>query len=208
MKKKPLIVLTGPTAAGKTKLSIRLAKKIGGEIISADSMQVYKGMDIGSAKIKTEEMEGICHHLVDVLEPYEEFHVVRFQKMAKEALEKIYAKGHIPIVVGGTGFYIQALLYDIDFTENKGDDSCRQELLAFAREHGEEALHEKLRQVDPVSAREIHFRNNLIYSLVKIFYANLSLDFNIIYVILNFIKYNMKGELNWRLTRYHRGYSL
>ena len=159
MKKKPLIVLTGPTAAGKTKLSIRLAKKIGGEIISADSMQVYKGMDIGSAKIKTEEMEGICHHLVDVLEPYEEFHVVRFQKMAKEALEKIYAKGHIPIVVGGTGFYIQALLYDIDFTENKGDDSCRQELLTFAREHGEEALHEKLRQVDPVSAREIHFRN-------------------------------------------------
>lgn len=159
MKKKPLIILTGPTAAGKTKLSIRLAKKVGGEIISADSMQVYKGMDIGSAKIKPEEMEGIPHYLVDVLEPDEEFHVVRFQQMAKDALEQIYANGRIPIVVGGTGFYIQALLYDIDFTENKGDASCRQELLAFADEHGKQALHEMLRRVDPVSAEEIHFHN-------------------------------------------------
>lgn len=159
MKKKPLIILTGPTAAGKTKLSIRLAKKAGGEIISADSMQVYKGMDIGSAKIKPEEMEGVPHHLIDVLEPDEEFHVVRFQQMAKEALKKIYANGHIPIVVGGTGFYIQALLYDIDFTESKGDESYRQELLAFAKEHGRMALHERLRKIDPASAQEIHFRN-------------------------------------------------
>lgn len=159
MKKKPLIILTGPTAVGKTKLSIRLAKKVGAEIISADSMQVYKGMDIGSAKIKPDEMEGVPHYLVDVLEPEEEFHVVRFQQMAKEALNKIYANGHIPMVVGGTGFYIQALLYDIDFTENKGDDSYRQELLAFAKENGEIALHERLREVDPVSAREIHFHN-------------------------------------------------
>ena len=115
MKKPPLIILTGPTAVGKTKLSIALAKAVGGEIISADSMQVYKEMDIGSAKIRKEEMNGIPHFLVDVLSPSEEFHVVKFQEMAKEALKGIYKRGHIPIVVGGTGFYIQALLYDIDF---------------------------------------------------------------------------------------------
>ena len=106
MMKKPLIILTGPTAVGKTKLSIALAKAVGGEIISADSMQVYKYMDIGSAKIRQEEMDGVPHYLVDVLEPEEEFHIVRFQEMAKEAMEKIYANGHIPILVGGTGFYI------------------------------------------------------------------------------------------------------
>ena len=101
--KKPLIILTGPTAAGKTKASIGLAKAVGGEIISADSMQVYRYMDIGSAKIRPAEMEGIPHHLVDVLDPEEDFHVVRFQQMAKEAMKGIYKRGHIPIVVGGTG---------------------------------------------------------------------------------------------------------
>ncbi|MGN0333462.1 MAG: tRNA (adenosine(37)-N6)-dimethylallyltransferase MiaA [Lachnospiraceae bacterium] len=159
MKKRLLIILTGPTAVGKTKASIGLAKAVGGEIISADSMQVYKEMDIGSAKIKKEEMDGIPHYLVDVLEPDEEFHVVRFQQMAKEAMEKIYANGHIPIVVGGTGFYIQALLYDIDFTENDGDDSYRKELEEFAKLYGPEALHERLKKVDPKSAEIIHFNN-------------------------------------------------
>ena len=123
MKKKPLIILTGPTAVGKTKASIGLAKALNGEIISADSMQVYREMDIGSAKIRPEEMQGVKHYLVDVLEPDEEFHVVRFQQMAKQAMEEIYAKGKVPIVVGGTGFYIQALLYDIDFTESNEDTS-------------------------------------------------------------------------------------
>ena len=113
--KKPLVVLTGPTAVGKTKASIGLAKAIGGEIISADSMQIYKHMDIGSAKIRQDEIQGIPHYLVDELEPWEEFHVVRFQQMAKKAMEEIYSHHHIPIIVGGTGFYIQALLYDIDF---------------------------------------------------------------------------------------------
>ena len=118
MDRKPLIILAGPTAVGKTSLSIRLAKETGGEIISADAMQVYRHMDIGSAKITKEEMEGVPHYLVNVLEPEEEFNVVRFQQMAKEAAERIWKKGKIPLVVGGTGFYIQALLYDIDFTEN------------------------------------------------------------------------------------------
>lgn len=159
MKKKPLIILTGPTAVGKTKASIALAKAVGGEIISADSMQVYKGMDIGSAKIRPEEMMGVIHYLVDVLSPDEEFHVVRFQQMAKKAMETIYENGHIPIVVGGTGFYIQALLYDIDFTENDGDMDYRRELEQFAKEHGAQALHDKLREADPQSADTIHFHN-------------------------------------------------
>ena len=118
-KKKPLIILTGPTAVGKTAASIGLAKAIGGEIISADSMQVYRHMDIGSAKILPEEMKGVKHYLIDVLNPEEEFNVAVFQKMAKDAMVEIYKRGRIPIVVGGTGFYIQALLYDIDFEREK-----------------------------------------------------------------------------------------
>lgn len=157
--KKPLVILTGPTAVGKTELSIKLAKQIGGEIISADSMQVYKGMDIGSAKIMPEEMQNIPHYLIDVLSPEEEFHVVRFQEMAKEALEKIYAHGKIPIVVGGTGFYIQALLYDIDFTENEQDQTYRAKLEQLSKEQGAEYLHDMLRAVDPVSAETIHANN-------------------------------------------------
>lgn len=159
MKKKPLIILTGPTAVGKTKASIGLAKAVDGEIISADSMQVYRHMDIGSAKIKPEEMEGIPHHLIDVLEPDDEFHVVKFQQLAKKAMREIWERGHIPIVTGGTGFYIQALLYDIDFEENEKKDACRKELEAYAREHGAEALHEKLALVDPSSAEMIHPNN-------------------------------------------------
>ena len=123
--KKPLIVLTGPTAVGKTSLSIALAKAADAEIISADSMQVYKHMDIGSAKITEEEMEGVPHYLIDVLEPSEEFHVVRFQEMAKEAMEKIYSKGKIPILTGGTGFYIQAVVKDIDFSQDTEKSSVR-----------------------------------------------------------------------------------
>ena len=157
--KKPLIILTGPTAVGKTKASIGLAKALNGEIISADSMQVYKHMDIGSAKIRPEEMQGIKHYLIDELEPDEEFHVVRFQEMAKKALEEIYAKNKIPIVVGGTGFYIQALLYDIDFTENEEDTEYRKELEQLAAEKGADALHEMLRKVDPESAEAIHANN-------------------------------------------------
>ena len=129
---KPLIVLTGPTAIGKTSLSISLAKAVNGEIISADSMQVYKHMDIGSAKIRPEEMKGIPHYLVDVLEPEEEFHIVKFQQMAKAAMEEIYGKGKIPILVGGTGFYIQAVTRDIDFTEAKQEDAYRSELETLA----------------------------------------------------------------------------
>ena len=160
MDRKPLIILAGPTAVGKTSLSIRLVKETGGEIISADSMQVYRHMDIGSAKIMKEEMEGVPHYLVDVLEPEEEFNVVRFQQMAKEAAERIWEKGKIPLVVGGTGFYIQALLYDIDFTENDGDESYRRQLEQKASdEEGASELYEMLKAVDLKAAQEIHPRN-------------------------------------------------
>lgn len=157
--KKPLVVLTGPTAVGKTKLSITLAKALGGEIISADSMQVYKHMDIGSAKITEKEMDGVPHHLIDVLSPFEEFHIVRFQELAKKAMEDIYSRGRIPVFVGGTGFYIQAITKDIDFTESEEDKQYREELSRLAAEKGNEFLHEMLREVDKKSAEEIHANN-------------------------------------------------
>lgn len=154
-----LVILTGPTAVGKTALSVALAKKIGGEIISADSMQVYRGMDIGSAKVTAEEMQGVPHFLIDEFDPAEEFHVVRFQEYAKRYIREIQERGHIPILVGGTGFYIQAVLYDIDFTENGSDHSYREELEALAGEHGAEYLHTMLASVDPASAEAIHANN-------------------------------------------------
>lgn len=157
--KPPLIILTGPTAVGKTALSLRLAKAVGGEILSADSMQVYQHMDIGSAKIAPEEMEGIPHHLIDVLEPWEDFNVVLFQKMAKEAMAGIYERGNIPIITGGTGFYIQAVLYDIDFTENEENTEYRRELGRLAEEKGNAYLHGLLQEADPESAKAIHENN-------------------------------------------------
>lgn len=157
--KKPFVVLAGPTAVGKTELSISLAKKLDAEIISADSMQVYRQMNIGSAKITQEEMQGVPHHLIDVLDPDEEFHVVRFQEMAKKAMEEIYARGRLPLLVGGTGFYIQALLYDIDFQAAGENEEIRSSLLKEAREKGNQVLHDRLRQVDEAAALAIHPNN-------------------------------------------------
>lgn len=159
MEKQPIVILTGPTAVGKSALSIALAKKINGAIISADSMQVYRHMDIGSAKISRKEMQGIPHYLIDELEPWEEFHVVRFAALAQKYLAQIYAEGKIPVLVGGTGFYIQALLYDIDFTEQESDEAYRKELEALAEEKGAQHLHRMLREVDPASAEAIHANN-------------------------------------------------
>lgn len=156
---RPLIVLSGPTAVGKTKASIRLAKAIGGEIISADSMQVYRHMDIGSAKIKPGQMQGVRHHMIDVLEPWEDFNVVYFKQKCEECINEIYGRGHIPILAGGTGFYIQAILRDIDFTEEEGDSQYRSELENTARERGGHFLHEMLAAVDPEAAKQIHENN-------------------------------------------------
>lgn len=157
--KKPLIILTGPTASGKTELSVRLAKAINGEIISADSIQVYKYMDIGSAKVTAEEMDGVKHYLVDELNPRDEFNIYVFKEMAKKYTDEIYAKGKIPIIAGGTGFYIQSLLYDIDFSEEDNDKSYRMELMALAEEKGNEYIYNMLKETDPKSAEKIHFNN-------------------------------------------------
>lgn len=159
MSKKPMVILTGPTAVGKTELSIKLAKAINGAIISADSMQIYKYMDIGSAKITPREMQGIKHYLVDELMPEDDFNIYRFKQMAQEALEEIYSEGKLPIIVGGTGFYIQGLLYDIDFTKQDVDMSYRHKLQKFADENGAHALHELLKDIDPVSYETIHENN-------------------------------------------------
>ncbi len=159
MMKKPCIVIAGPTASGKTALSIRLAHALNGSVVSADSMQVYKGMDIGSAKITPSEMEGIPHYLVDALDPKEPFHVVRFQQMAKAAMEDIWQKGRIPLITGGTGFYIQALIRDIDFTETGHMEHLRTEYARIAAEEGPLALHAMLAEKDPASAAAIHPNN-------------------------------------------------
>ena len=158
--KRPLYIIAGPTASGKTAASLDLAEKIGGEIISCDSMQVYRMMDIGSAKITREEMRGIPHHLIDVLDPKEPFNVYVFLKLARAAAEGIYSRGHIPVLTGGTGFYIQAFLYDIDFKENSGDLSFRKMLEKEAADGKKDELFRRLQMIDPESAEAID-RNNV-----------------------------------------------
>ena len=157
--KKPLIVIGGPTACGKTGFSIKLAKEIGGEIISADSMQVYRYMDIGTAKVTPEEADGVPHYLIDEFDPDEEYNVMLFQQKAKAYMEQIWAKGKVPILVGGTGFYINALLYDNDFTETDNDTSYREECYRLAQEQGPEVLYERLKEIDPEYAAIMHANN-------------------------------------------------
>ena len=156
---KDLVIITGPTAVGKTDISIKLAKDINGEIISADSIQVYKGLDIGSAKITEDEMDGVKHYLIDVLDPTDEFDIYTFKKMAEEAIDEIYNKGKIPIIVGGTGFYIQSVLYDIDFEDTHVDVQYRKELEELAGMYGNEYVHKMLEDVDPEYAAGIHPNN-------------------------------------------------
>ena len=159
MTKNKLIILAGPTASGKTSASIELAKRLGGEIISADSMQVYKYMDVGTAKISAEEMQGVKHHLIDVLDPKEDFNIVKFQNMVKCSIEEIVKNGHIPILVGGTGFYIQSVIYDIDFNNEDDNSSVRKKLEEEYDTLGADFMHEKLKKIDIVSAQNIHKNN-------------------------------------------------
>ncbi|WP_435991120.1 tRNA (adenosine(37)-N6)-dimethylallyltransferase MiaA [Rossellomorea sp. LjRoot5] len=159
LNKEKVIVLIGPTAVGKTSTSISLAKRFDGEIISGDSMQIYKRMDIGTAKITTEEMEGVPHHLIDIKEPEDSFSVAEFQNLVRKKISDIHSRGKIPLIVGGTGLYIQAVLYDYQFTEMPGDEHFRTKLEAELEMHDADWLHHKLVKVDPVSASNIHPNN-------------------------------------------------
>ena len=157
--KTPLLIVAGPTATGKSDSAVELALRMNGEVISADSMQVYRGMDIGSAKVTVEEMRGVPHHLIDCADPSENWNVVRFQKEARRAVQDIASRGRLPILCGGTGFYIQALLYDIDFTQMDENTPLRDRLSALAAEKGPEAVHALLAKKDPASAAAIHPNN-------------------------------------------------
>ena len=159
MTKDKLIILAGPTASGKTSVSIDLAKRIGGEIISADSMQVYRGMDVGTAKIKADEMQGVKHYLINVLDPTEDFNIVKFKNMVKYSIEEIKRNGHIPILVGGTGFYIQSVIYDIDFDTQDDNGDIRKALEEEYDKMGADFMYEKLKNIDSVSAENIHKNN-------------------------------------------------
>ena len=154
--KQPLLIIAGPTATGKSAAAAELAIRMNGAVISADSMQVYRGMDIGSAKVTEEEMRGVPHYLIDCVDPYESWNVVRFQQKAREAVREIAGSGKLPILCGGTGFYIQALLYDVDFTEMEEDTALRESLQKIAAERGPGALHAMLAEKDPASAAAIH----------------------------------------------------
>jgi tRNA dimethylallyltransferase len=157
--KPKLLVLVGPTAVGKTKLSLEIAKIYGCEIISGDSMQVYRGMDIGTAKILPEDQQGIPHHLIDIIEPDEAFSVAAFQQKAEQLIHEIHTRGHLPFIVGGTGLYIESLCYQFQFSEASSDEAFRLEHEAFLLKYGAQALHEKLVLADPISADRLHPNN-------------------------------------------------
>lgn len=157
--KDKILVLAGPTAVGKTELSIRLAKALNGEIVSTDSMQIYKGMDIGSAKITEEEMQGVKHHMLDVVEPDKAFSVADYKDMAEKAIKDILSRGKLPILTGGTGLYINALTCNMNFTESEKDDEYRDELSKLMDEEGPEYVHNMLKEIDLISYEAIHPNN-------------------------------------------------
>ncbi|MCR4624548.1 MAG: tRNA (adenosine(37)-N6)-dimethylallyltransferase MiaA [Lachnospiraceae bacterium] len=213
--KKPLIIITGPTAVGKTALSVDLALKLGGEIISADSMQVYRGMDIGTAKIKEEEKKGVPHYLIDIINPDEEFNVTIFKDLAKKHINDICSRGKIPIIAGGTGFYIQSVLYDIEFTDF--DEEKRSEVRMLLEdtleEKGIDFMYERLKEADPKYAEIIHKNNirrvlhGLEYNIVtgnKLSEHNeeqreRTSPYNFLYFVLNDDRAKVYGRINSRV---------
>ena len=159
MQREKVAVIIGPTAVGKTKLSIDLAKALNGEIISGDSMQIYRTMDIGTAKVTTDEMDGIPHYMIDIKDPEDSFSVAEFQESVRKCIREITERGKLPIIVGGTGLYIQSVLFDYQFTDEAGDATYREQMEKLALEHGVEYVHKKLQEVDPESAERIHANN-------------------------------------------------
>ena len=159
MNDRRILVIAGPTAVGKTEYAIEAAKAFDGEIVSCDSMQLYKYMDIGSAKPNESERAEAVHHLIDFLDPREDFSVARYQDMARETIDDILSRGKLPVISGGTGLYLNSIIYDMDFAGAAGDEELRQSLKAKAVSEGPEALHEMLRELDPAAAERIHPNN-------------------------------------------------
>lgn len=178
-----IIVIVGPTAVGKTYVSVELAKKLSTEIVSADSMQIYKEMDIGTAKITNDEMQGIAHHMIDIVRPDDNYSVSEFKENAEKIIDSLHLNNNVPIVVGGSGLYVNSLIYDLDFGKAKSNEKIRDYYDYYHREHGEDALYEKLKKIDPVSAEKIH-KNNVkrviraleVYDITGIKFSELNTD--------------------------------
>lgn len=211
--KKNLLIISGPTAVGKTNISIKLAQMLNGEIISADSMQIYREMDIGSAKITKEEMEGVVHHLIDVVSPNEEFSVADFKTLATEAIDDISSRGKLPIIVGGTGLYIDSLICNYDFTDGFKDEDYRNMMYDIGNEKGNEYVHDMLKEVDPISAEKIH-PNNLkrvvraleVYKLTGKPFSSydvgnekFNIPYNIFYYVLTMNRETLYERINKRV---------
>jgi tRNA dimethylallyltransferase len=154
-----IIVIVGPTAVGKTHVSVELAKKLNTEVISADSMQIYKGMDVGTAKITEEEKCGIIHHMIDIVNPDEDYSVSEFKNDAENIIDNLLIKNKIPVITGGSGLYVNSLIYDLDFSNAKSNEKLREYYTYYYKEHGEDALYDKLMKIDPASAEKIHKNN-------------------------------------------------
>lgn len=157
--KERLLVIVGPTAVGKTEMSIQLAKRLNGEVVSGDSMQIYRGLNIGTAKITADEMENIPHHMIDIIDPLESFSVTQYQREARTIITEINERGKLPILVGGTGLYVHAITHDYQFTNIESDEAFREEMETFAEQYGNDALHKKLQYIDPKSYKSIHPNN-------------------------------------------------
>lgn len=211
--KKKVLVIAGPTAVGKTDLSIKLAKELNGEIISTDSMQIYKYMDIGSAKITKEEMCGVPHHMIDVVDPSTPFSVADYKEMAQKCIDDIISRGKLPILTGGTGLYINALTCNMNFTEAENDLKYRSELEELAENHGNEYIHNMLKDIDPISYKEIHYNNRKrviraleVYKLTKKPFSSFNAGeefyngpYDVSYYVLNMDREKLYNRINLRV---------
>ena len=208
-----LLIIAGPTAVGKTDLSIKLAKELNGEIVSTDSMQIYKYMDIGSAKVTKEEMDGIVHHMIDVIDPDTPFSVAEYKEMANKCIQDILSRNKLPILVGGTGLYINSITCNMNFTEAESDEAYRKELEALANEYGNEYIHNMLKDIDPISFKEIHYNNRKrviraleVYKLTKKPFSSFNVGddfyngpYDVKYYVLNMDREKLYERINLRV---------
>lgn len=208
-----LLIIAGPTAVGKTDLSIKLAKELNGEIVSTDSMQIYKYMDIGSAKVTKEEMNGVIHHMIDVIEPDVPFSVAEYKIMATNCIEDILSRKKLPILVGGTGLYINSITCNMNFTESESDEEYRKELETLANKYGNEYIHNMLKDIDPISFHEIHFNNRKrviraleVYKLTKKPFSSFNAGnefyngpYDVSYYVLNMDREKLYERINLRV---------